>query len=75
MKTLILLLICASSLVFFVGCQTSDQASRAEEKSDVMAAGQKCSQCDCKEYSPGRLIKGVCNNCGHTAEEHSGTAK
>ncbi len=73
MKMLILSVLGGAALACLPGCQTSDQASPSG--SDTAAVGQKCSQCDCKAYSPGRLIKGVCKDCGHTAAEHSGAAK
>jgi hypothetical protein len=75
MKTLILLSIFVMALAFLPGCQTADQTTQSGGKSDAMFVGHKCSQCDCKAYSPSQLIKGVCKDCGHTAEEHSGTTK
>ncbi len=75
MKTLIVSSLFAIALIFLPGCQTADQTGQFDEKSDAAAVGQKCSQCECKAYSPGRLIKGVCKECGHTGTEHSPVTK
>jgi hypothetical protein len=72
MKALILAPVVSLALLLCAGCQTTEESSQAENQSERLAIGQKCAHCNCQAYSPGRLIKGVCKECGHTAAEHSG---
>ena len=73
MKKVILSLLGAAALVGLTACQT--QTASEPSYTGSAASGQKCSQCDCKAYAQGRILKDVCKHCGHTAAEHSAAAQ
>ena len=76
MKKLVpcLLILCVAAVL--TGCEsTASHDHSNHESASPAATGQKCAVCGCKGYNPGRIIKGVCQDCGHTMAEHTTPAK